>query len=311
MKIKLMASVALAASLAFSAAADVSDKLIEFDHPEPNKEIASQADLEGLFGADTPEFSGRFLQESRIEQIGRANDASVDQTLSDEGLAQIAQDGRRNYGSIRQGDFRPTAAPFSNPTNIAVIDQEGAFNNAETYQDYLTGRQATNLVEIHQVSSRSNGASDANYAVAEQFGSGNSILINQDGNDFFSGAVRSDATAVQNGSDHVSTINQSGADNIAVSWQEGEGNNSLIVQSGYGGAANSAFVGQYGNYNTAYVGQEGEGNIAEVNQYSDENIAGVDQFGWGNEAYVTQTYGDLNASFIAQNGTNNYAVSVQ
>ena len=40
MKIKLMASVALAASLAFSAAADVSDKLIEFDHPEPNKELS-------------------------------------------------------------------------------------------------------------------------------------------------------------------------------------------------------------------------------------------------------------------------------
>ena len=311
MKLKLLASAALAVSMAFAASADVSDKQIIFDHPEASKEIAAQSDLESLFGADTPDFSGRFLQESRIEQDGRANEANVDQINSDEGLAQIRQDGRRNGASIAQGDFRPTAAPFQSPTNIAVIDQAGANNNASTYQDYLRGPEDTNIVEIHQVSSRQNGASDANNARSEQLGSGNSVLINQDGNDFFSGAVRSDATAVQHGSGHVSTIDQSGADNIAISRQEGEGNNSLIDQDGYGGAANYAAVGQYGNYNTAYVGQTGEGNIAEVDQFSDENFAGIDQNGWGNEAYIVQAYGDLNASFISQSGTDNYASSAQ
>ena len=311
MKLKLLASAALAASMAFGAYADIEEKRIDFDHPEANKTIATQGELESLFGADTPEYSGRFLQESRIEQDGRANEANIDQTLSDEGLAQIRQEGRRNDASIAQGDFSPTAAPFVRATNIAVIDQAGAFNNASTFQDFLQGPDDTNLIEIHQVSERNNVEADANYASADQLGSGNSILINQDGNDFYVGAVRNDATAVQIGSDHDSTINQSGADNIAVSWQGGEGNSSLIVQSGYGGAANDAYVGQYGSYNTAYVGQEGEGNIADVNQFSDENIAGVDQFGWGNEAYVTQTFGNLNASFIAQSGTGNYASTAQ
>ena len=310
MKLKLLASAALAASLAFGAAADIGEKKIDFERME-GKEVASQSALESLFDGNTTDHTGNFLQESRIEQDGRRNDASVDQTLSDEGLAQIRQHGRRNSASVVQGDFSPTAAPFNNPTNIAVIDQAGGNNNADTYQDYLTGPEHTNIVEIHQISDRGNDAYDANYATAEQFGSDNTVLINQDGNDYYSGAKRNDAVAIQYGTGHLSTIDQSGADNIAVSWQEGEGNTSLIIQDGYGGAANEAYVGQYGNNNDAYVKQTGEGNYATVDQYSDENIANVDQYGWGNEAYVVQAYGDLNASLIVQSGTENYASSSQ
>ena len=310
MKLKLLASAALAVSLAFGAAADISEKKIDFDRME-GKEVAEQSELEHLFDGNTTDHPGRFLQESRIEQNGRGNDASVDQTYSDEGLAQIRQYGRRNNATVYQGDFRPTAAPFRSPTNIAVIDQAGGNNNADTYQDYLRGPEATNIVEIHQVSARSNGAADANYATSEQYGSGNTVLINQAGNDYYSGAVRNEAVAYQNGDNHVSTIDQSGADNVAVSWQEGESNTSLILQDGYGGDANFAAVEQFGDYNDAYIKQTGEGNTALIAQYSNENIANIDQYGWGNDATITQEYGDLNASLIVQYGTNNTASSAQ
>jgi len=309
MKLKLLASAALAASLAFGAHADVSDKEIEFERME-GKEAATQYELEGLFDGNRSDYSGRFQQESRIEQTGRSNDAYVDQTLSNEGLAQIRQEGRRNSASVDQGDFS-SLSTFNSATNIAVVDQIGAHNNAETYQDYIRSPEPTNVVEVHQVSSRFNTADGANFAYAEQLGAGNDILINQDGNDYHSGAVRNDATAIQYGDGHSSTIDQRGADNIAVSWQEGENNTSLILQDGYGGVANEAYVGQYGNENDAYVKQTGEGNLAYVDQFSDENIAEVDQWGWGNEAYITQEYGDLNASLIVQTGTNNYASSSQ
>lgn len=310
MKLKLLASAALAASLAFGASADIGDKLIEFDRME-GKAVAAQADLEGLFRGNPTHYSGNFLQESRIEQTGRANSAETDQTLSNEGLAQIRQDGRRNSARIDQGDFDPTAAPFNSPTNIAVIDQAGAHNNADTYQDYLTGPQDTNIAEIHQVSSRYNDSYSANNASAQQLGSGNTALINQDGNDYYYGAQNNDATVIQYGWNHLSTIDQSGSDNIAVSWQEGESNTSLILQNGYGGAANEAYVGQYGDNNDAYVKQTGEGNLATIDQFSNENIAEVQQTGWSNTAYITQEYGDLNASLIVQAGVGNYASSAQ
>ena len=310
MKLKLLASAALAASVAFGAAADISEKKFDFERME-GKEIASQAELEGLFAGNTTDHPGRFLQESRILQDGRRNDAYVDQAYSDEGLAQIRQQGRRNTASVYQGDFKPTAAPFQNPTNIAVIDQDGGNNNADTYQDYLRGPEPTNIVEIHQVSDRSLSAADGNYATSEQYGSGNSVLINQAGNDYYSGAVRSEAVAYQNGDNHVSAIDQRGADNVAVSWQEGEGNNSLILQDGYGGDANFAAVEQFGDYNDGYIKQTGEGNTALIAQYSNENIGNIDQYGWGNDATITQEYGDLNASYIVQSGYNNVAATSQ
>lgn len=310
MKLKLLASAALAASLAFGASADISEKRIDFERMD-GKEIASQHELESLFNGNPTEYYGNFLQESRIEQTGRANSAEVDQTLSNEGLAQIRQEGRRNSARIDQGDFDPTAAPFQSPTNIAVIDQAGAHNNADTYQDYLTGPQKTNIVEIHQVSSRYNDEYGANFASSEQLGAGNTVLINQDGSDYYSGAQSNDATAIQYGWNHTSTIDQSGSDNTAVSWQEGESNTSLILQTGFGGAANEAYVGQYGYGNDSYVKQTGEGNLALVDQFSNENIAEVQQTGWSNTAFVTQEYGDLNASLIVQAGTNNYASSAQ
>lgn len=310
MKLKLLASAALAASLAFGASADIKEKEFELERME-GKVAAPQADLEGLFDGNTTDHPGNFLQEARIKQVGSRNAADIDQTYSNEGLAQIRQQGRRNGATVFQGDFDPTAAPFQSPTNIAVIDQAGAHNNADSYQDYLTGPQDTNIVEIHQVSSRFNSEYGANSASAEQLGSGNTIVIDQTGNDYYFGATSNTALAVQYGWNHSSSINQAGADNLAVSWQEGESNTSLIIQDGYGGATNEAYVGQYGSENDAYVKQTGEGNLATVDQFSHENIASVDQYGWGNEAYVTQEYGNLNASVIVQSGTGNYATTAQ
>jgi len=320
-KLKLLASVALAASLATSASADLTGKKVEPKDVEV-KEIESQEDLEHLFDQETvrvyrygrPGTVTTFTQQSRIEQKGNRNDAYVDQVYSDEGLAQIRQtEGNRNYASVSQSDYGNTAAPFRNATNIAVVDQVGSANNATSYQSYVNAFDPTNLVEIHQKSDRRTSNADGNYADAYQAGAGNSILINQDASEYTS-ARRNSATATQYGDNQTSTIDQRGDNNIANSYQDNAygGNVSVISQIGDGyGAANAAYTTQTGEDNEALISQNGNGNWAEILQTSNENVAQIFQDGTDNEAYASQEYGNLNAVLIVQHGTGNYASSAQ
>ncbi len=313
MKMKLLASAAIAVSMTFSAAADIKEKRFDKDKVE-TKELASQDDLEYLFDEATA-WPTTYLQQSRIKQEGGLNDAEVDQSYSDEGLAQIRQDGYFNGADIFQGDFRPTAAPFRRATNIAVVDQVGANNYAHSHQDYLRGYEPTNIVEIHQVSSDYNTYYTANYASAYQAGSGNDILINQaESHRYYNYATRNNANAVQYGDNHSSTIDQRGDNNYASSYQDNDygGNTSVIYQEGSGyGYANAAHVTQTGYWNDAHVEQYGDGNWADVVQTSNENLAHICQDGSDNEASIEQHYGDLNSSLIIQAGYANSAASYQ
>ena len=308
MKLKLLTSVALAASFALSATADVSEKQVPVPDLDPKieaKEIASVDELKDLFTGTVKEGDHvvelkNYEQQARIGQDGRRNSADIDQTLSVQGLAQIRQDGNGNTASATQADVAPNVA-FNNPRNLAVIDQ--VENNNTAYSDQThTGRGRTNVVEIHQASERGNVT--GNYADAFQKGVDNSSLINQDG-------LSNAAYSTQFGASQTSVIDQSGSLNYADVYQHtGSENDSTVIQVGYGGYQNAAYVEQVGSWNASVVQQEGDGNYAEVFQPGDDNKSFVSQYGADNSADVDQ-YGDFNEAILQQNGNDNSATVLQ
>lgn len=307
MKLKLLATSALAISLAFSAAADVTEK--KFDAPKledklPAKEIATVDEMKDLFNdyQKKGDHEIRFTstdQQARIGQKGNRNDAAINQTYSEQGLAQIRQQGGRNDATATQRDGAGNSA-FENPLNLAVIDQVKDNNVAVSNQTHRGGR--TNVVEIHQVSIDYNPYK--NVADAYQDGGNLSSLINQEG-------VANSAYSTQTGRRQTSVIDQRGALNYADTYQHtGTDNSSQTVQIGYGGYENAAYVEQSGSWNDSVLQQEGDGNYGEVYQSGDDNKSFVDQLGWYHEAAVTQS-GDFNNAILQQDGTNNDAAITQ
>jgi len=119
----------------------------------------------------------------------------------------------------------------------------------------------------------SQSGADGNYARGEIRGQSNSLFIDQINPE--SDAYRNYATAVQNGTGHIASINQtvaayeaSGA-NTATMYQEGTGHIGTIIQMG---TENQAALSQLGDHNVGAIIQDGSGNSMELIQ----NGSGLD-----------------------------------
>ncbi|CEP38223.1 MULTISPECIES: hypothetical protein [unclassified Halomonas] len=83
---------------------------------------------------------------------------------------------------------------------------------------------------------------------------------------------------------------------------------SLIVQAGNDNAAETT---QGGSQQYSRVGQVGDDNTSSVYQTGAQHESIVYQIGTGNDASVTQLRGELNDSYISQEGHNNSAKVLQ
>lgn len=119
---------------------------------------------------------------------------------------------------------------------------------------------------------------DDQRAYVDQFGNGNTSLLQQRGRD-------GETHAVQRGGGNYADLRQSGRSNRIALTQAGFGNWALVAQNG---ERNQANVVQRSNHNYALVIQNGTGNWANVEQFRDYSKTVVTQYGDGNVANVIQ-----------------------
>jgi len=67
----------------------------------------------------------QLVQTSEIDQNGDGNNATVDQTLGQEGLSDINQVGDTNTADVTQSENLIGSNIFTVPSNVADIDQIG------------------------------------------------------------------------------------------------------------------------------------------------------------------------------------------
>ena len=306
MRTKLLLTAALAATLAWGAAADVKNvpvpekPLLDIDprkaEPPAPEFDKSPADIDGLFEPD----GDRFRQQGRISQEGNLNLADIDQDSAQEGLALINQEGNLNEANIEQIDEEDNVSPgpgitFNDATGIAIVGQRGDGNTATVLQDIRLTAGPSNLVDIHQNSDEV-GVTDVNFAGVEQSnGRGLVTRINQ-----------GEKSGVGPGTP--------GSQNFALVFQDGGGNSveglstTLIDQQGDG---NTAFVDQFNSlFGMVVIDQDNLGGGAT--DTADLNQANVDQFdGTDLTVNIRQTFGvdpggdNPNIANVTQTGSNN------
>ena len=89
-----------------------------------------------------------------------------------------------------------------------------------------------------------------------------------------------------------------------------------IIQTDGASSNNSSTIDQNGENNTATTTQVGTGNIASINQFGDAFaptavLATIVQKGLSNQAYIDQSAGEVNNTYINQDGDNNIASVLQ
>lgn len=338
MKLKLLASAALVAALAAPAMADKPDdgadapsKLVELVDPkDPNppppevkgapggggvNPVDTNLDsLEALFEAS----DGRFLQQQRVEQIGKKNTSDINQDTSEQSLASVRQTGNGNNVDTvqRDTDFPDGGERFSNPANASVVEQTGGNNDASVYQDGIANDASpfANRADIHQY------AADADAADTIT----NTASITQDSN-VSTLAVIAQGSAEERAENNFATISQTDNNNaFAGIDQDGNGNTADAIQTGVGSFSNGIRsdieiqqIGGIGGgtYNTARVEQTGDGystgfdldafvrqehvgtagaNNVDVSQEGNQNTFRLSQFGGANDVTGNQSgWGNL------------------
>lgn len=195
------------------------------------------------------------------------------------------QDGYRNVHEIYQYGSQNLATQTVGvgyaEDNWGRIEQHGS--KQEAYQTQYWDNNAAEIVQYDfhnfavqkQVGPPENGP--ASYAYAEQHGSRNIIVQDQEtpGNPVTSGQ------------------------NVALAYQNGWKNETYLTQYGYGNFADQAV-------------NSGDKNLQVVTQTGDDNAAIQDVFwnGWKNEAYTTQT-GDGNTAIVEQYGDQCTSIQTQ
>ncbi|MEM6899432.1 MAG: hypothetical protein AAF583_06655 [Pseudomonadota bacterium] len=302
MRTKLLTTAALAGALVAPAFADTTPitanpgdyERPHLEHPDkPDPAVPNvpdfdkpDADLHELFDTlplDPPEDANGFQQQARVEQVGDDNEATTDQTASEEGLAHIRQDGDSNSADVTQRDRQnnlPLPNPpttFEVPTNVAIIGQTGDNNDATVDQANTKTGGRGNLADIHQFSAEDTGELDGNTATVVQ------------------GDVDDDGLPTD-GRVLIARINQGSADAAA------ENNDASITQDGT--FANNVDV-------RAFVDQQSDGSSATIMQTNvDDAVVTVIQEGFdgatdseSNIANVTQTGGEDLTVELFQNNT--------
>ena len=265
-----------------------------------------------------------FAQEetSTINQVGKRNDATVDQdgsgnisaitqgdaTLSFDGVATVDQDGNVNNSSIYQtGKMQDAGVNQQGDYNDSYISQVGALEGNRADVDQLAKRDLSDITQISTVTGLTNIATVtqkndiALYIPDDDYNNESTIYQNGDNNE---------ATVSQDGKNEDSYVSQVGADNVADVTQTG---NTL----------NFAYVYQTVDNNDATIVQDGSGNLAQIFQNlgnatnntativqknsADNNTATIRQDKDGNLTRIVQDSGKLNTatfnSYSSDNGT--------
>lgn len=323
MRTKLLMTAATAAMLAWGASADttrIDENRGDYERPHlDSPDMAAMAnpteaeflkddpDLEYLFDTlelDSPEDENGFQQQARIQQDGNANDANVDQTDSEEGLAHIRQTGDGNEANVSQADDMnngPAPNPpltFTGPTNIAIIGQTGDSNEANIDQHNTSTAGASNLADIHQFSEEDSDELDGNTATIVQGDvdgdSGRALTARIIQGDIDARSENNDATIMQDGL-AAPTVSVT-----ALVDQQSDGSSTTIVQTtvddakvivnqtGYDGAADTAA-------NIASITQS-DGTDLTVGLVQTNEGLGFNPGGTENDATIFQSGTDLTIS---------------
>lgn len=158
--------------------------------------------------------------------------------------------------------------------NAAYIDQIGDGNSASVTQ---TARVA--------------------YAKVEQDGSGNSVVLSQNG------TGKAYADVKQKGSDNFVAVQQAGSgQNVVYLNQNGSSNWAWANQNAAGAVHNGARMTQTGNNNDMALTQSGSDNLALLTQEGDGNGMSATQVGDGNRLAWTQQGNGLTDLQIVQTG---------
>jgi hypothetical protein len=246
--------------------------------------------------------------------------------------ASVSQSGDQNEATIQQvyqaggsGDINEAFVIQSGNENVVgALKQQGAGNWYEIVQ---TGDR--NIVERYPNQGSSHGGSYDGYISiiqtgdenkvwdADQTGSGNSLIINQDGSDIVN--VESQVSP-EGGIGNSITISQFGGENAvgeysakgSGAYQEGEANSMDITQEG-GAKAGVASVYVSGATEQFFKGLEeggqgliqlGDDNALSINQDGASIVEFVIQKGNLNNSVVEQT-GDFHNATVSQIGNNN------
>jgi len=218
-----------------------------------------------------------------VEQVGNANQSSLNQVGYNRNTARAAQFGNGNSAEQVQNSL---ASP-------------GVGNTARVAQG-ITGDSTDNFL--------SDPSSDLNALDADvEFSAPSGFVVEP----------TEDNIAYQNqlGSGNNAEIAQFGIGNNASQVQEGGNNNADVIQGfdanvseqAQWGWDNNAEAGQLGSHNKNYQVQDGVGNNSLVSQFGDENVSNTYQYGYFNDARVAQQ-GVHNAALIVQTDGQSYAV---
>ena len=193
-------------------------------------------------------------QTSTIEQIGNGNLANVDQTLSQEGVSDIYQEGDNNQALVTHIEDAIGNDTFGEPGNVSEIDQIGS--------DQFASITSSNEVTPFTL--------DRNTSTIRQDEDGSGALTVAGG--LRTGGFTLEAVSVQSGYGNTGLIDQSGSGNFADTEQRGTFNDSMITQVD---VSNTAIVRQGvdvvadpGDFNVSVVDQSGNGQFAMVTQLS-------------------------------------------
>jgi hypothetical protein len=188
----------------------------------------------------------------------------------------LGQQGNVDHERLRI-DKKPPPIDLGMPAiskNAAYIDQIGEGNSASVTQ---TARVA--------------------YAKVDQDGSGNSVILSQNG------TGKAYADVKQKGSDNFAAVQQSGSgQNVAYLNQNGSSNWALANQNAAGAVHNGARMTQTGNNNDMALTQSGSDNLAVLTQEGDGNGMSATQVGDGNRLAWTQQGNGLTDLQVVQTG---------
>jgi hypothetical protein len=286
-----------------------------------------------------------------VSDNGTGDKSYVEQTQASNSTSTVGQSGDSNWAksvqqsnggaasSIGQADSSQSAYVWQNGSSDVKVSQSNNGNQASVVQDAAGTAGVGNEAVVNQTGANGKvgGVTDSekasaqtslaqpvdqgvvqkgsyNYSSVGQGGFSNSATITQistDSTHFAPGGGDSDG----NGFYNYSTVGQYGSSDIAGVTQDGD-NRSNIQQSG---SIDHATVSQVGYNNSSSIGQTGANDTAAVNQ-GDElggsghgNNAVVSQDGTSNgeQANVTQTWGNNNNASVGQSGVNDHATVLQ
>ncbi|MGH6957321.1 MAG: hypothetical protein ACREEW_11720, partial [Caulobacteraceae bacterium] len=286
-----------------------------------------------------------------IDQIGYANNATVDQTGSPSGaVAQVTQGtaatdeynsasvtqggGANNQASVKQSQGSFGAA--HNPTNSSTSNQQGADGTATVIQ---VGNSTSSISQL--------SGSTYEHALVGQLGNNDTSSIQQGGTEELAVVNQESGpgNTLATGSNSASIVQSGTGDNVDTAsvytntpspgpgdlhWHENvppdsvlPGSPTLTVWGPVG-----AVVDQVGSNNVGAINQAGVHNFADVSQENDNapggNYGAVTQgagltesdgvmFQWGqsNTVVINQSGAGMTFSTAWQNGTSNRAYSTQ